>query len=196
MRRTRRGNATALSSWGEGPSTCLAAVNRLSARDLETIGSATHEKAQGADNGTGALTMDEARTVGAVAERIIPRTETPGATDAGVAAFIGAMLAEWYPAGDTERFRAGLAHFDTTSTRQLGRAFADAPADRQAELVQALDAEVSALRRSHPTAADAHWFGMLKFLTVWGYCTSEVAMRRLFHSLPRPTRYDGAAPVG
>ncbi len=45
-------------------------------------------------------------------------------------------------------------------------------------------------------AASTHWFGTLKFLTVWGYCTSEVAMKELFHSVPRPTKYDGAAPLG
>lgn len=134
--------------------------------------------------------------VTAIAEQVIPRTDTPGATDANVASFVSVMLADWYPAADAERFREGLAQFEASSTRELGGAFADAPPSRQAELVQALDAEVSALRRANASAANAHWFGMLKFLTVWGYCTSEVAMKELFHAVPRPTRYDGAAPVG
>jgi hypothetical protein len=38
-------------------------------------------------------------------------------------------------------------------------------------------------------------FAVLKYLTVWGFCTSEPGMREVLHSLPRPMRYDGAAPV-
>jgi hypothetical protein len=41
-----------------------------------------------------------------------------------------------------------------------------------------------------------HWFAMLKYTTVFGYCTSEIAMRRTLGAWPRPTRYDGCAPVG
>jgi hypothetical protein len=174
----------------------LAVVGRRSAIELDAAGRAVHRRLQDGESPSGVLNADETRTVVAVAEQIIPRTDTPGATDAGVAAFVAVMLADWYPAGDAARFRRGLAQFDAESTGQLGSAFADAPAPRQVALVQALDAEVGALRRTDPAAANAHWFGMLKFLTVWGYCTSEVAMRQLFHSLPRPTRYDGAAPVG
>ncbi len=58
-----------------------------------------------------------------------------------------------------------------------------------------LDDEVTALRRTDGAAASAHWFGMLKFLTVWGYCTSEVGMRQTLQSWPQPMRYDGNVPV-
>lgn len=174
----------------------LAIADRMSPRDLESLGVEAHRQLQAGDAPGGALSADDARTVAAIAEQIIPRTETPGATDAGVAAFVSLMLADWYPASEGERFRTGLAQFEAESTRELGSAFADAPAARQAALVGALDSDVSALRRSDAGAANAHWFGMLKFLTVWGYCTSEVAMKDVFHAVPRPTKYDGAAPLG
>lgn len=174
----------------------LAIADRMSPRDLESLGADAHRQLQSGEAPSGALSTDETRTVAAIAEQVIPRTDTPGATDAGVAAFVSLMLADWYPAADAERFRAGLAQFEADSTRELGGAFADAPAARQATLVAAIDSEVSALRRANASAANAHWFGMLKFLTVWGYCTSEVAMKELFHAVPRPTKYDGAAPLG
>lgn len=174
----------------------LALAERMSPRDLEAFGADAHRQLQSGGGPAGALSAEEERTVTAIAEQIIPRTDTPGATDAGVAAFVSLMLADWYPPADAERFRQGLAQFEGASTRELGTAFADAPAPRQGATVEALDAEVTALRRSDAGAANAHWFGMLKFLTVWGYCTSEVAMTQLFHAVPRPTRYDGAAPLG
>jgi hypothetical protein len=60
----------------------------------------------------------------------------------------------------------------------------------------AFDEAVSARRRAGGANPNEHWFAMLKYTTVFGYCTSEVAMRRTFGVWPRPSRYDGCAPVG
>jgi hypothetical protein len=54
---------------------------------------------------------------------------------------------------------------------------------------------VAALRTTNGAAANAHWFAMLKYLTVWGYCTSDVGMRETLHSWPQPMRYDGNVAV-
>lgn len=174
----------------------LAAFDRLSVRDLAQLGEETHARVADASAEPLSLTAQELRTVAAAAECIIPRTDTPGATDANVAAFIGVMMSDWYPAADAERFRAGLAALDATSRARFGVAYADARAAQQVELAQALDGEVTALRASNGTEANAHWFAMLKYLTVWGFCTSETGMRDVLRSYPRSMRYDGAAPVG
>ena len=52
---------------------------------------------------TGLRTLDSHQnaTVTAIAEMIIPRTETAGATDVGVNQFIDLILTEWY--SDEER---------------------------------------------------------------------------------------------
>ncbi|HET9385972.1 MAG TPA: gluconate 2-dehydrogenase subunit 3 family protein [Gemmatimonadales bacterium] len=42
--------------------------------------------------------------------------------------------------------------------------------------------------------ASPEWYARLKYLTVYGYCTSEVGMRAL-KLWPQPWRYDGCAPV-
>ncbi|MFZ1138430.1 MAG: gluconate 2-dehydrogenase subunit 3 family protein, partial [Candidatus Sulfotelmatobacter sp.] len=51
-------------------------------------------------------------TVKAMAELILPRTETPGAMDVGVSEFIDLMLTEWYDESDRTRFLNGLAEVD------------------------------------------------------------------------------------
>jgi Gluconate 2-dehydrogenase subunit 3 len=43
-----------------------------------------------------------------MAEMILPRTDTPGATDVGATEFIDLMLTEWYDDSDRERFLSGL----------------------------------------------------------------------------------------
>ena len=172
-----------------------AALNRLSAQDLVSLGTSAHERAANAPL-AGTLTSQELRTVEVLAECIIPRTDTPGATDAQVARFVEVMMTDWYPAADAERFQQGIAAFEAGVRTRSGRLFADLPPAQQVQLAQQLDWELNEMRDRRDPAAATHWFAMLKYLTVWGYCTSEVAMRDLFHNIERPMRYDGAAPVG
>ena len=174
----------------------LSAFNRLSPRDLSALGEEAHRRPRPLDGVALTLDAQEKRTVAAAAEAIIPRTSTPGATDAGVSAFVDLMLAEWYPAVDVERFRAGLQALDAASQTRTGALFADATSAQQVAHLKEIDALVAALRRTPAAAAGDHWFAMLKYLTVWGYCTSEVAMRETLHSYPRAMQYDGFAPVG
>jgi hypothetical protein len=113
----------------------------------------------------------------AACERIIPATDTPGAAEVHVDRFIDMMLGDWYAPAEQKRFLAGLAELD--EQRFLERA----PAEQTAILEQ-LDGE----------ATEGHWFGMLKYLTIWGYYTSEVAQTRELGNWPLPWRYDGGAP--
>ena len=173
----------------------LSAFSRFSVGDLGAVGEDAHRRVLDDRAATGVLTAAELAAVGAIAECIIPRTDTPGATDAGVAAFIDHMLGEWYPAHDLARVREKLAAIDVHSRELSGQPFAKAPAERKVAIVTVLDLEVTKLRGSNPSAANEHWFGIVKYLTVWGFCTSEVAMREVFQSFPPPMAYNGAAPV-
>lgn len=173
----------------------LGAFSRFSAGDREALGADAHRRVLDGRAATGTLTAAELATVAAIAECIIPRTDTPGASDAGVAAFIDLMLGEWYPAQDLARVREALNLLDGHGQAVSGQPFVRLPRERQVAIVTAFENDVALLRRSDPSAANAHWFGIMKYLTVWGYCTSEVAMRDVFHSFPPPMAYNGAAPV-
>jgi hypothetical protein len=143
-----------------------------------------------------ALNAHAQRTVTIAAERIIPKSDTPGATDAGVVSFVDRMLAEWYPPDERDRFLAGLGELDGRSRALRGRDFVSCSEAEQIAILTGFDAEVVASRRNRGGAnPNDHWFAMLKYLTVFGYCTSEVAMRQTLGAWPRPTRYDGCAPV-
>ncbi|GEM_PF-1601788 len=187
----------------------MAAFHRLSAHDVETIGRDVHRRVaqQVSESNTGADASDAqpargralnghaAATVAAAAERIIPASDTPGATDARVTSFIDTMMTDWYSAAERDRFVRGLDELDERSRAQHGRVFVDVPVASQVTLLETVDTEVTALRTARGASANEHWFAMLKYLTVWGYCTSEAGMRRTLKSYPPPMRYDGAAPV-
>jgi hypothetical protein len=188
MNRDRRALLQWLSATG-----ALSALGALDADALQALGAQVH--ATPAGQPLRFLTEAEAALVRDAAERILPRTDTPGATDANVTAFIDVMLADWYPGNEAARFREGLPALDAAARTAHGRAFSACTATQQTAIVAAIDDDVTALRRTNAAQANAHWFGLLKYLTIYGYCTSEPGMTQLLRSWPLPGRYDGHAPV-
>lgn len=141
-----------------------------------------------------ALTAAEYEIVSHAAERIIPRTNTPGATDARVADFIDVMLADWYNDSERARFKAGLSELDAQARSRAGRAFTQATETQQTDLLQTLDRELTSRRQSKLADADDHWFAMLKHLAIWGYYTSRPGIEKELRVQLMPGRYDGNAP--
>lgn len=173
----------------------LTCLDGLAPDDLMAFGSDVHRQ-RSAGQGFRALNAHAQRTVTAAAERIIPGSDTPGATDADVVSFVDKLLADWYTLEERDRFLAGLGELDDRSQALRSRSFIDCSEAEQIAILTGFDAEVIASRRNRGGAnPNDHWFAMLKYLTVFGYCTSEVAMRRTLGDWPRPTRYDGCAPV-
>ena len=146
----------------------MAAFHRLSAHDVETIGRDVHRRVaqQVSESDTGAdasdaqpargraLNAHAAATVAVAAERIIPASDTPGATDARVTSFIDTMMTDWYSAAERDRFVRGLDELDERSRAQHGRVFVDVPVASQVTLLETVDAEVTALRTARGASAN------------------------------------------
>jgi gluconate 2-dehydrogenase gamma chain len=172
----------------------------LPVAELEAMGVDAHRAlADGAADGIapGSLTAAERATLAAAADTIIPRTSTPGARDVGVPAFAEHMLDRWYPEAEREAVRAGLRALDADARARHGRAFASlGVAARTALLVPLDEAQVAA--RTVPARgapSSTHWFGTVKYLTAWGWCTSQAVQRDVFRTWPMPGRYDPDAHV-
>jgi gluconate 2-dehydrogenase gamma chain len=141
-----------------------------------------------------ALTAAEYAIVSQAGERIIPRTATPGATDARVADFIDVMLADWYEASARERFKTGLSELDGRASKLAGRVFVKMTEEQQTEVLETLDRELSNRRQSGLAEAEDHWFAMLKHLTIWGYYTSRPGIVEELRVELMPGRHNGNAP--
>ena len=98
------------------------------------------------------LTPDQRNTVEAIAEIIIPETETPGAKAAGVDQFVDRMLSDYYKPADRDRFLAGLKRVDARAQRLHGRPFGALTKEQQTAIVLDLD---KAAFIEPPTKADA-----------------------------------------
>jgi hypothetical protein len=85
------------------------------------------------------LTPHQHDTVEAIADVIIPATDTPGARDAGVGRFVDAMFSDYYPPADRRRFLSGLTRVDVQAKRLYGRAFTELSPDQQTAMVLEMD---------------------------------------------------------
>jgi hypothetical protein len=145
------------------------------------------------------LTEEQGALVSAVAEIIIPRTDTPGAIDVGVPAFIDTMLKDAYPKEDQERYIAGLKDLDEQARRQHGSAFLELEASQRTALVQSIHAAAAAEERNAP-APPAQlrrpFILMTKELTLLGFFTSEPGATQVLQYVPIPGSWQGCVPVG
>ena len=125
------------------------------------------------------LTTAQARTVTALAEVIIPRTDTPGASEAGVTAFVDALLTGWLDASDRDRFLAGLDEVDPLARAAHGADFADCTPAQQTALVARLDEDLDRRRRDPAFDETQTFFYDMKRFTLAGYFTSQPGLRSL-----------------
>jgi len=117
-----------------------------------------------------------------IGETIIPATDTPGAKATGIGAFMVKMVTDCYSDADHTAFSAGLAQLRAEGF------LAASPAERTARL-NILDAEQK--RHQGPPA---HFFKMMKQLTILGYFTSEIGASQVLIYEEAPGRFDGSAP--
>lgn len=134
-------------------------------------------------------------TVAAVAELIIPETDTPGARAARVGEFIDLMVAEWCTEEQRARFLDGLADLDRRSQALTGRVFLDARLPDQMTTLSELEAEWLSFRVAGGKPEE-HFFYQIKYLTIYGYYTSRVGVERELHWTAIPGRYDPCLATG
>ena len=136
-----------------------------------------------------ALTDDRAALVAALADAIIPRTDTPGATDVGVPAFIDVIVAEFYDDDVRATFLSGLDLIGAKARLTGAASFAEMPAAARAALLDSLD------QPTDREAPEARAWERLKGLVIHGYFTSEPVQRDVLHTVILPGRFDGNAPM-
>jgi hypothetical protein len=85
------------------------------------------------------LTPDQRVMIVAIAEAIIPTTETPGGKDAQVDQFIDTMLSDHASAEDKQRFLAGLTRLEARARRTHQKGFGELTPAEQATIVADLD---------------------------------------------------------
>ena len=157
--------------------------------------------------GAGALTAADVALLDEIAETILPETSTPGAKAAKAGAFMALMVTEAYDERARQVFQQGLRQLDEACRQAHAVSFMQASAAQRLSLVEALDREQHAVMEDRapkrrvrapgaPAESDepAHYFRMMKELTLLGYFTSEIGCTRAMRYVESPGRFDPNAP--
>jgi len=173
----------------------------LSQEQQAYLAKAPDYTAQGVDY----LTDAQRRIIAAMAEVIIPRTDTPGAIDAGVPKFIELLAANWFNDQERATFEAGLADMETRIPREYGAPFDQLSPGQQLEIMEALedaaadsdwyDLAGGSTRDFREFNSDAPFICQVKELTIWGFFTSEAGGTQVLRYNPMPMHFDGDLPL-
>lgn len=139
------------------------------------------------------LTPLEMATITSMADQIIPKTDTPGALDVGVPAFIDRMLAGYYTGKERGIIRAGLTTVSADAKARHGLPFPALTSDQQVEMMKGYDRAAYAA----PVApgSDPHFFRFVKELTITGFCSSEAGATKLMRYEQTPGPFRGDVPL-
>lgn len=139
-------------------------------------------------NATDVAYLDE------IADTILPDTGTPGAKAAQVGAFINVMVTDAYTPANQEVFRAGMTTLNAESQQDHGVDFMAATPAQRLTLLQRIDREAKAYMDTKQPDAPAHYFRMMKELTLVGYFTSEIGYTKAMRYVETPGRFDPCVP--
>ncbi len=112
------------------------------------------------------FSQSDYETISKLADLIIPRTDTPGAIDAGVPHWIDQQVAA--KPDLQERFKAGLAYLAEQAHTINGSTFTALTEPQQAEILQALSTDPDITKRG--------FFKTMKDITVDNYYKTEAGL--------------------
>jgi hypothetical protein len=129
--------------------------------------------------------------VGAVSDIVIPRTDTPGAVDAGVPLFIDQLFKAVYNSADQTRYLAAMAAFDKAG----GKPFMQLDDAHRKTLVARLHTEALAAPRGSNPAPAADFVLMSKKLTMLGFFLSQPGCTQVLQYDPVPAAWKADIPL-
>ncbi|MCE7863489.1 MAG: gluconate 2-dehydrogenase subunit 3 family protein [Bacteroidetes bacterium CHB5] len=140
------------------------------------------------------FTEEQARTISELAQTIIPKTNTPGAKEAGVPGFIDQILKECYKKEDQDKFIAGLTGFEAAAKAEHGDSFIYLDPEKQLAFVKTQnEAAVNAVKAD--PSQPRPFILSAKELTLLGFFTSEPGATQVLQYEAVPGSYKGCIPL-
>jgi hypothetical protein len=133
------------------------------------------------------LNKKQRALISVFADQIIPPTDTPGATDAGVPAFIEILLKDVFQVKDARDLLQDLERFNQDCQEITGYEFMMCSAEQQREWMK------EAIDSSH---RDHTIFEKMKDLVVGAYFTSEVGIKQNLDYTPIPGKFETCKKMG
>lgn len=140
------------------------------------------------------FSSDDIAFLDEVGETIIPATTTPGAKEAKIGEFMKTIVTDCYEEKDQKIFTEGMTKLEEASKKKNGKSFLESTPEQRHALLVDLDKEQKEYMTKKKPEDPAHYFRMMKELTLWGYFTSEVGATKALRYVAVPGRYEGCVP--
>jgi gluconate 2-dehydrogenase gamma chain len=121
-----------------------------------------------------------------LADAILPRSDTPSATDVGVQQWIDLIVADYFSQPQRESFLVGLAAIDGFALSTAGAGISGLKGSALTAVIASLDAACGA----RDLNAAQHGYVQLKELVIVGYFTSRPVQRDILKVIIVPGRFD------
>ncbi len=132
------------------------------------------------------LSIDQLELIKQATERILPKTDTPGANDALVHRYIDNAITNIYKTEDKVKFITGIETFDNISREKYKKKFIELNQEKMDDVLKILAQEWKESK-----TGDNPIFKELRDLTVIGFATSEIGAKEFFFYDPIPGPYQG-----
>ncbi|WP_100611450.1 gluconate 2-dehydrogenase subunit 3 family protein [Confluentibacter lentus] len=146
------------------------------------------------------LKEEEAKTISALVDLILPRTETPGALDVKVDVFIDKVIAQTYDAAEQENIRKEIAGFNADCEKTFGNIFIDLNKADQTKILQEAETTSGKINpgvwgTSIGEQKPVGFYRSMKSMAIWAYFTSEEIGEKVLNYDPVPGIYDPCKPL-
>ncbi len=133
------------------------------------------------------LSDEQSALLASIVDTIIPTTDTPGAKELEVPAFIQKMLADCYEKEVQENVSKGLEKTDAIAKDSYLRAFSNCNSLQRKDVLNKI-----VMSADQPLK---DYFSLIKSLTIMGFTTSEYVQTKYLNYNPIPGHYYGCVPV-
>jgi hypothetical protein len=131
------------------------------------------------------------RVITQMCDLMIPSTDTPGALDASVPAFIDRMVGEVYSPDQRSRFADALDAFEQGSAADYGASFSELDETAQARYMTSVTE--SAI---NTYTAELAFILIFRDLCLTGFCLSEQGSNSVLRYMQTPGKYEPCIPFG
>ena len=136
------------------------------------------------------ITFDQQTLITDMAETIIPKTTTPGATDLNLYGFVMKMVDDCSTKKDQQAFVKGMGEFNDVPKKLLNKSFADCSKKEKEDVLNTFE------KKDNGYSKDLNaFYGTVKSLTVFGYTESKYFMTKEVVYELVPGRYNAYFPV-
>jgi len=139
------------------------------------------------------FSQDQVAMLAEVAERIIPKTDTPGAKDALVHRYMDEAVGYNFDQEDKDIIKSAIGTFDTLANEKFKKKFVDLTESEMDAVIQQTADDAKAAKKAGST--EPQLFNEIKNLVVAGYFTSEVGATQALVYDPVPGPYQGCIPL-